>query len=282
MICIWLVLLPAMLIPVSAEDDSMSFLFSLTANGKDTVEVETGDIITVVFQLDRTDANEQYMMYAMQNEIRYDSNFFELVEDSTILNREIMSTDIAMVDQYREFYMNYLSMGGGEMRNPSVVIGSIQLKVIAKSGITQVINQDYLVSRKNGIGSYTCTAKDLTVVLSTECTVTFESNGGTKVPDQIAQWGEKLDVPEDPVRERFTFDGWYKDIHLTEKWDFENDVVHGNMRLYAKWIEKIAEDQAGEIGMSCCWIWLLVLLLILISMYFLQKKIRKQRKQERK
>lgn len=75
MICIWLVLLPAMLIPISAEDDSMSFLFSLTANGKDTVEVETGDIITVVFQLDRTDANEQYMMYAMQNEIRYDSNF---------------------------------------------------------------------------------------------------------------------------------------------------------------------------------------------------------------
>ena len=58
------------------------FRYELTVDGKDTVEVTQGDVITVTLHLYRTDAEAPYTMYAMQDEIRYDSTFFELVEGS--------------------------------------------------------------------------------------------------------------------------------------------------------------------------------------------------------
>lgn len=282
--CVIFILISSMLLQVSAEDKSMSFLFSLTVDGRDTAEVKTGDVITVVFQLDRTDANEQYMMYAMQNEIRYDSTFFELVDNSVILNHGVVSNDISMVDQYREFYMNYLSMRGGELWNPSINIGSIQLKVIAESGVAYITNQDYLVSCQNGADRYQCAAKDLTVVLSTECTVEFDSNGGTDLPDQVVRYGEKLGILEEPTREGYVLDGWYRDIHLTQKWDFENDIVQGNMRLYAKWVADTSGGITEERNQADCWIWVLLILclLILLLLYLLLKAARTERKRRKR
>ena len=37
------------------------------------------------------------------------------------------------------------------------------------------------------------------------------------------------------MREGMHLEGWYKDINLTERWDFDTDKVTGNMTLYAKW-----------------------------------------------
>ena len=85
----------------SAEVAEPTFLFALKVNGKDTVTVLPGDIITVSLYLKRTDQAEGYSMYAMQDEIRYDSTFLELVEGSAVLSDGISSTDIAMVDRYR-------------------------------------------------------------------------------------------------------------------------------------------------------------------------------------
>ena len=69
---------------------------------------------------DRT-ARDAYTMYGMQNEIRYDSNFFQLVEGSALLSNGISTTDIGLRDNYREFYMNFVSLSGGEeWERPSV------------------------------------------------------------------------------------------------------------------------------------------------------------------
>ena len=229
------ILLPHIVLPVQAAEEKEKFIFELSVDGKDTKEVELGDVITVVLRLKRTDANEEYTMHAMQDEIRYDSTFFEVVEGSAVLSDGIASTDIAMVDEYREFYMNYLSMSGGEQWKPDTLIGSLQLKVIGESGVTKITNEDYLVSFKDGTGSYPCEANELTIVLSTECTVSFKSNGGNEIAEQIVQFGEKINRPDDPVREGYKFEGWYTDIHLNDAWDFESDTVQGNTSLYAKW-----------------------------------------------
>ncbi len=265
-----LMVLPMLFVSVSAVDDSMSFSFDLTVDGQDTKQVKTGDIITVVLDLRRTDASEPYAMYAMQDEIRYDSTFFELVEGTSVLNTGIVSTDIAMVDQFREFYMNYLSMSGGTTWNPSMRIGAFQLKVIGEQGITKITNQDFLVSARAGTDSYSCSANDITIIVSTDCVVTFMTNGGSEIADQIVQYGEKIIQPEDPVREGFVFDGWYPDIHLTEKWDFENDVVQGNMALYAKWTTNpdagmILEEHNGGILLILLFIAMSISLVIFLS-----------------
>ena len=79
-LALWL-LLPFGCVTVEAAEDDMTFSFEMTVDGKDTKEVQTGDIITVVLKLKRTDAEEAYTMHAMQDELRYDSTFLELVED---------------------------------------------------------------------------------------------------------------------------------------------------------------------------------------------------------
>lgn len=240
-----LVLLP---MTTAAAESDMSFAVELSVDGKDSKQVETGDIITVVVKLKRTDASEPYTMYAMQNEIRYDSEFFELVEGSTILNQGVVTNDIAMVDRYRELYMNFLSMGGGTQWKADTMVGSFQLLVTGTHGTTRITNQDYLVSTQDGSQSYDCQAQDVTIVLSSDCVVTFDTNGGTEVPETVVEYGKLMAAPADPVKDGYYLEGWYKDIHLTEKWDFEQDTVESNMTLYAKWAEGVPEtaENAGS------------------------------------
>lgn len=266
------------LLPMAvAAAENETFRFELSIDGSETKEVKQGDIITVVLRLKRTDANENYTMYAMQDEIRYDSTFFELVEGSAVLSKGIETTDISMRDNYREFYMNYLSTSGGETWEADTMVGSFQLRVIADSGVTKITNEDYLVSNQDGSGSFQCEANELTVILSTECTIRFESNGGTKVPDQTAQYGEKIVKPEDPTREGYVFDGWYSDLDRTTLWNFDTDTVTGNQTLYAGWKEAEAEpivpDPSDRDYTILYLIALALLLLILIVALLPRRKV---------
>lgn len=235
-----------------AVDDSRTYFFELAVDGGDTKQVQTGDIITVVFTLYRTDSDEPVDMYAMQNEIRYDSTFFKLVEGSELLSSGISSTDIGMRDDYREFYMNFVSMSGGEEWEAERMVGSFQLEVIGESGTSKITNENYLVSTADGSDSYQASCQDVTVVLSTDCLVTFESNGGTEVESQKVIYGEPVKRPTDPVREGYELEAWCSDLDLQEPWDFEQDTVRGNMTLYAKWQKAgsgpIAPQNPGDGG----------------------------------
>lgn len=285
-----LFLLPVVSLTAAAAEPE--FYYELTVDGKDTVEVDPGDLITVTLHLLRTDAQEPYTMYAMQDEIRYDSNFLELVEGSELLSSGIQSTDIGLVDHHREFYMNYLSFSGGVQWEPKTRIGSFQLKVTGESGVTTITNEDFLVSLKDGSGSYPCEANKLTVILTTDCTVKFETNGGTPIEPVTAIYGEKLARPEDPVREGKRLVGWFKDIHLSEEWDFDTDTVTGSMTLYAKWEDAPVQAEPEHddclicgrpalllgLCLRCLLILLLILALLLLTAYYLYRRGKKQRK----
>ena len=263
-----------------AADPSREFFFELTVDGGKEKTVQPGDIITVTFTLHRTDSEDAYDMYAMQNEIRYDSEFFKLVEDSAMLTDGISTTEIGLRDTFREFYMNFVSLSGGESWNAKKLIGSFQLEVIGTSGVTKITNQDYLVSTADGKDSYAATCQDVTIILTTDCTVTFETNGGSEIPSQVVRYGETVTRPENPTREGYRLVGWYTDIDLQNPWDFDTDTVQGNMTLYAKWeqgapadVETPDEDEGG--GSGILW-WLLGLvllaLLIVILLLLLNKK----------
>ena len=53
-----------------------------------------------------------------------------------------------------------------------------------------------------------------------------------------------LTKPDDPIRERYEFQGWYLETACETAWDFANDRVVSNLRLYAKW--GIAQDEQGN------------------------------------
>lgn len=69
-----------------------------------------------------------------------------------------------------------------------------------------------------------------------EYTVTFDSDGGTEIDAVTVKEGEKIIQPENPQKSsssaEYEFLGWY---YEEEQWDFENDVVTGDITLVAKW-----------------------------------------------
>ena len=70
------------------------------------------------------------------------------------------------------------------------------------------------------------------------CTVSFDANGhGTAPSAQTNLWSneDKVTKPDDLVADSYDFYGWYTDANGTTAWDFSNDIVPGDMTLYALW-----------------------------------------------
>ena len=55
-------------------------------------------------------------------------------------------------------------------------------------------------------------------------------------------YGDKLTKPETPVKDGYTFAGWYKDEACTNPWDFETGIP-GSMTLYAKWTATVSSNE---------------------------------------
>lgn len=65
-------------------------------------------------------------------------------------------------------------------------------------------------------------------------TVTFNSNGGSRVKSVYVAKNAKLTEPDDPTREGYEFIGWYVDSDLEEEYDFDSRVTE-EFTLYAGW-----------------------------------------------
>ena len=79
-------------------------------------------------------------------------------------------------------------------------------------------------------------------------TVTFNSNGGTAVsPITGVEEGDTITAPPDPIK-GYAFEGWYKDVGLTDDWDFGSDTVTANITLYAKWGAYDGSLNIGDTG----------------------------------
>ena len=220
---------------VLAAEESRSYDFDLSVGGSHEITARTGDVLTVTLTLRRTDAAQSAEMYAMQDEIRYDDEFFEVVDGGALTASGVQTTDIALMGGDRAFYVNFASMTGGETWQPETLVATFQIRVLATSGTSTLKNENGLVSLKDGSGSYTATVRDLTVTVSDTCSVRLDPGNGEEPTTVSVKLGEKLEKPQDPTREGYTFTGWYRDADRTQLWDFENDTVTENMTLYAGW-----------------------------------------------
>ena len=66
-------------------------------------------------------------------------------------------------------------------------------------------------------------------------TVTFDSNGGTSVSEQVVEKGGVVTRPTDPTRDGYTFNGWYVDVNSSVEYDFSQKVT-SDMTLTARWV----------------------------------------------
>ena len=71
-------------------------------------------------------------------------------------------------------------------------------------------------------------------------TVTFDSDGGSAVAPQQVLQGQKVQRPADPIKDGYTFIGWYNKADLQcinlPEWNFDYPVFE-NMELVAQWME---------------------------------------------
>ncbi|MDR3145660.1 MAG: InlB B-repeat-containing protein [Treponema sp.] len=91
--------------------------------------------------------------------------------------------------------------------------------------------------------------RSLYAIWGAGCTVTFNSDGGSKIASITGLApGVEITKPDDPIMEGYSFDSWYKDAQFNEAWNFDNDTVTVSITLYAKWIN-IAP---GEVEITNC------------------------------
>ena len=68
-------------------------------------------------------------------------------------------------------------------------------------------------------------------------TVTFNSQGGSAVQNQVVLSDFWVTEPVPPTRTGFTFAGWYRETTFINRWNFATDTVTGNITLFARWTE---------------------------------------------
>ena len=225
-------------------DDSRHYEVRLAANGEAPYHAAAGDTVTVSLSLCRTTGTGP--MFAMQDEICFDPAFFAYQPDGTLLREGVKTTLVTLRDGRQAVYMNCVDFGGGADWADETVVGSFQLKVLADGGASAITGSHYLVSTEDGMGRYAAAARDVTVVVSEQCRVTFQSNGGSGVAPAEVLRGTPLTPPQAPTRSGYRFTGWYSDYDLTRPWDF-NAPVTADMTLYAAWqpLPPVAEESTA-------------------------------------
>lgn len=81
-------------------------------------------------------------------------------------------------------------------------------------------------------------------------TLTFYTNGGTDIAAYSLKEGEKIPAPAAPEKDYFTFEGWYEDENLEQKFRlFGEPMPAENLSAYASWIPdesvKVTYDSQG-------------------------------------
>jgi len=70
--------------------------------------------------------------------------------------------------------------------------------------------------------------------------VQFECNGGSEIESITVKAGSTIDRPKEPIKDGYSFAGWYSDKDFDIEFGFENPIVQ-DATLYAKWIQNSQE-----------------------------------------
>lgn len=155
--------------------------YDLTADGSNSATVKTGDIITVTYTIH---GSADYSVNAIQNEIKFDENFFEFVEGSAQSGVGVAHL-VNKLAGPRVYMNDTLDSYAAEQ-----VVGTFQLKVIADSGSGKVESTECLAYDGDG-QAMSVTQKDLTVTIAGSTPVIPDHPDDPVTPDNP-------DKPDDP------------------------------------------------------------------------------------
>lgn len=129
--------------------------------------------------------------------------------------------------------------GGSEINDIFVVYGDIIREEFSTTKDNAIflgwyLDKDFLheYNRRDEI------TEDITLYAKwqmNDVTITFESNGGSKIESQKIKYGNKVNIPEKPSKLGYIFVGWCTNKSLDQEFDFDTPVYE-DITIYAKWI----------------------------------------------
>lgn len=84
-------------------------------------------------------------------------------------------------------------------------------------------------------GYFTAALDDVTVTKLKDVTVTFDTNGGSKIEPLTVLSYDYAIAPDFPEKKGYSFIGWFTDRSLTKRFRFNETQITSNITLYAKW-----------------------------------------------
>ena len=200
--------LPAAASAAAAGDITLTY--DLTSGGKHDITVKTGEVITVTYRLS---ASERCRVSTTQNEIYYDSGFFEFVEGSDEAGSggtgyETGSRPPRLDGSHYVFFNTGVTH---EHDTPPAEIGTFRLKVIAAGGETVVENRRCKAADENAV-HFAAETRDLKVRVDNAqekiFLLTFLREDGTEFKTVPVKEGGSVTLPTGPAKAGCTFSHW--------------------------------------------------------------------------
>ena len=128
--------------------------------------------------------------------------------------------------------------GSAPLNTCKITLPTITLSDTSSSAAWYNQNNSYIVNEVVDISSNTTFVAKAT---TRTYTIIFNTNGGTTIENQIVVSNTTVSKPSNPIKEGYTFEGWYSDASLNNKYDFTTKV-NNDMTLYAKYTKNSSSD----------------------------------------
>ena len=76
-------------------------------------------------------------------------------------------------------------------------------------------------------------------------TISFNTNGGTELPNVNVEEGNKISLPSNPYKRNYVFQGWFNDPNFQNRFDPNEYIVSGKT-LYALWGQSTQTSSHGS------------------------------------
>ena len=158
-------------------------------------------------------------------------------KDTPVSGVTFDKTSIELTEEGTQTLVSTIFPADADNKNVSWSSSNPSVATVEQSGKVTAVAPgaaNITVTTEDGGKTATCAV----TVNANKFTVTFDVQGhGTAPASQTVEPNSKVTEPEEPEAEGFMFGGWFKESACTNAWDFEKDVVSGNITLYAKWTE---------------------------------------------
>ena len=209
------------------------------------------EIITYSAKVVRIDGTEQTVSFTVENrasvlanialtdnDAQYTYAWITALPNELALNNDQVFTETRTVNNYT---ITFETDGGSAVETKTVPYGTpasaLEQVTTTQAGYKFVKWQILDGENFSDIPAGAIVESNMTLkaVWIKECSVKYFGFNGAEVNSATAFEGDKLTAVDAPELYNATFDGWY-DETLTTEWNFEQDTVNADTKLYAKYI----------------------------------------------